>query len=146
MANHTVEYGTRARRFDITYFQNTTMKRMIHKIQDLERAALPPKELEEVCGLRGPGDGGSTVRTRSQMGGASPVQGLAFRLLPLPGHVQPCHLPRERAPTELLRGQRRGNTLPQVHSPPAVMVPVEQAAKGCSSLLSSSSCSITRSC
>lgn len=55
MANHTVEYGTRARRFDITYFQNTTMKRMIHKIQDLERAALPPPELEEVCGLRGPG-------------------------------------------------------------------------------------------
>uniref|UniRef100_A0A671F1S6 Angiotensin-converting enzyme n=1 Tax=Rhinolophus ferrumequinum TaxID=59479 RepID=A0A671F1S6_RHIFE len=47
MANHTLKYGTRARRFDVTYFQNTTMKRMIHKIQDLERAALPVEELEE---------------------------------------------------------------------------------------------------
>ncbi|KAF6092029.1 angiotensin I converting enzyme [Phyllostomus discolor] len=47
MANHTLAFGTRARRFDVTYFQNTTMKRMIHKIQDLERAALPEKELEE---------------------------------------------------------------------------------------------------
>ncbi|ELK12483.1 Angiotensin-converting enzyme [Pteropus alecto] len=47
MANHTLKYGTRAKRFDVTYFQNTTMKRIIHKIQDLERAALPAKELEE---------------------------------------------------------------------------------------------------
>nr|XP_019588537.1 PREDICTED: angiotensin-converting enzyme isoform X1 [Rhinolophus sinicus] len=47
MANHTLKYGTRARRFDVTYFQNTTMKRMIYKIQDLERAALPVEELEE---------------------------------------------------------------------------------------------------
>lgn len=37
----------------MTYFQNTTLKRMIHKIQDLERAALPEKELEEVCGFGG---------------------------------------------------------------------------------------------
>ncbi|XP_017920816.1 PREDICTED: angiotensin-converting enzyme isoform X2 [Capra hircus] len=47
MANHTVKYGTWARRFDVTNFQNATMKRMIKKIQDLERAALPVKELEE---------------------------------------------------------------------------------------------------
>lgn len=53
MANHTLAFGTRARRFDVTYFQNTTLKRMIHKIQDLERAALPEKELEEVCGFGG---------------------------------------------------------------------------------------------
>lgn len=65
MANHTLKYGTRARRFDITYFQNTTMKRMIHKIQDLERAALPVEELEEVCGFGGAGSEGSQVRTRS---------------------------------------------------------------------------------
>lgn len=51
MANHTVEYGSRARLFDITFFQNATLKRMIHKIQDLERAALPTAELEEVGGL-----------------------------------------------------------------------------------------------
>lgn len=50
MANHTLKYGTRARRFDVTYFRNTTMKRMINKIQDLERAALPAEQLEEVCG------------------------------------------------------------------------------------------------
>ncbi|XP_059733863.1 angiotensin-converting enzyme isoform X4 [Bos javanicus] len=47
MANHTVKYGTWARKFDVTNFQNATMKRMIKKIQDLERAALPTKELEE---------------------------------------------------------------------------------------------------
>lgn len=65
MANHTVKYGTWARQFDVTNFQNTTMKRMIKKIQDLERAALPVKELQEVCGLRGRGSGGSKIRTRS---------------------------------------------------------------------------------
>ena len=48
MANHTVKYGTWARKFDVTNFQNATMKRIIKKIQDLERAALPVKELEEV--------------------------------------------------------------------------------------------------
>lgn len=58
MANHTVEYGTKARLFDITYFQNITLKRMIHKIQDLDRAALPTTELEEVCGLGRWGEGG----------------------------------------------------------------------------------------
>ncbi|XP_074199548.1 angiotensin-converting enzyme isoform X1 [Camelus bactrianus] len=47
MANHTVKYGTWARKFDVTNFQNATVKRMIKKIQDLERAALPVKELEE---------------------------------------------------------------------------------------------------
>ncbi|OWK14596.1 ACE, partial [Cervus elaphus hippelaphus] len=47
MANHTVKYGTWARKFDVTNFQNATMKRIIKKIQDLERAALPVKELEE---------------------------------------------------------------------------------------------------
>uniref|UniRef100_A0A8C9CGF5 Angiotensin-converting enzyme n=1 Tax=Phocoena sinus TaxID=42100 RepID=A0A8C9CGF5_PHOSS len=47
MANHTVKYGTWARKFDVTNFQNATMKRMIKKIQDLERAALPVRELEQ---------------------------------------------------------------------------------------------------
>ncbi|XP_020754572.1 angiotensin-converting enzyme isoform X2 [Odocoileus virginianus] len=47
MANHTVKYGTWARKFDVTNLQNATMKRIIKKIQDLERAALPVKELEE---------------------------------------------------------------------------------------------------
>ncbi|XP_057571065.1 angiotensin-converting enzyme isoform X2 [Hippopotamus amphibius kiboko] len=47
MANHTVKYGTWARKFDVTNFQNATVKRMIKKVQDLERAALPVQELEE---------------------------------------------------------------------------------------------------
>lgn len=88
MANHTLKYGTRARRFDVTYFQNSTMKRMIHKIQDLERAALPVEELEEVRGFGAAGSRGSKVRTRSQLKGASPAQGLAFMPLPLPRFVK----------------------------------------------------------
>lgn len=55
MANHTLKFGTWARQFDVTSFQNDSIKRMMKKIQDLERAALPPKELEEVCGLWGAG-------------------------------------------------------------------------------------------
>ena len=51
MANHTVKYGIWARKFDVANIQNFTLKRMIKKIQDLERAALPFKELEEVLGL-----------------------------------------------------------------------------------------------
>lgn len=47
MANHTVKYGIWARKFDVANIQNFTLKRMIKKIQDLERAALPFKELEE---------------------------------------------------------------------------------------------------
>jgi len=47
MANHTFKFGTWARQFDVTNFQNASIKRMIKKIQDLERAALPAKELEE---------------------------------------------------------------------------------------------------
>lgn len=93
MANHTVEYGTRARRFDITYFQNTTMKRMIHKIQDLERAALPPPELEEVCGLR---DQGWRVQGQDQVpdGGSEPSTGpglLAAASPSVPSHAT-CHV------------------------------------------------------
>nr|Q9GLN7.1 RecName: Full=Angiotensin-converting enzyme; Short=ACE; AltName: Full=Dipeptidyl carboxypeptidase I; AltName: Full=Kininase II; AltName: CD_antigen=CD143; Contains: RecName: Full=Angiotensin-converting enzyme, soluble form; Flags: Precursor [Pan troglodytes]AAG31358.1 dipeptidyl carboxy peptidase 1 [Pan troglodytes] len=47
IANHTLKYGTQARRFDVNQLQNTTIKRIIKKVQDLERAALPAQELEE---------------------------------------------------------------------------------------------------
>ncbi|XP_055113495.1 angiotensin-converting enzyme isoform X2 [Symphalangus syndactylus] len=47
LANHTLKYGTQARRFDVNHLQNTTIKRIIKKVQDLERAALPAQELEE---------------------------------------------------------------------------------------------------
>ncbi|XP_037347809.1 angiotensin-converting enzyme isoform X1 [Talpa occidentalis] len=47
VSNHSLHYGTRAKQFDVTHFQNTTMRRIIKKIQDIERAALPVKELQE---------------------------------------------------------------------------------------------------
>ncbi|KAM4843363.1 angiotensin-converting enzyme isoform 1-T1 [Thomomys bottae] len=47
MANHTLRYGTWARRFDVSHFQSATTKRIVKKVQDLDRAALPIKELEE---------------------------------------------------------------------------------------------------
>uniref|UniRef100_A0A2K6G9P4 Angiotensin-converting enzyme n=1 Tax=Propithecus coquereli TaxID=379532 RepID=A0A2K6G9P4_PROCO len=47
IANHTLDWGIRARQFDVNNFQNATTKRIIKKVQDLERAALPAAELEE---------------------------------------------------------------------------------------------------
>ncbi|KAM9210811.1 angiotensin-converting enzyme isoform 1-T1 [Dugong dugon] len=47
LANHTLKYGTWARQFDVTNFQNTTTKRIIKKVQDLDQAALPVEELEQ---------------------------------------------------------------------------------------------------
>ncbi|KAM5150443.1 angiotensin-converting enzyme isoform 2-T2 [Callospermophilus lateralis] len=47
VANHTLKYGTWAKRFDVNNFQNASTKRIIKKVQDLDRAALPMKELEE---------------------------------------------------------------------------------------------------
>ncbi|XP_069337702.1 angiotensin-converting enzyme isoform X3 [Eulemur rufifrons] len=47
IANHTLKWGVRARQFDVNNFQNATTKRIIKKVQDLERAALPATELEE---------------------------------------------------------------------------------------------------
>uniref|UniRef100_H0UWL7 Angiotensin-converting enzyme n=1 Tax=Cavia porcellus TaxID=10141 RepID=H0UWL7_CAVPO len=47
MANHTLKYGTWAKQFDVNNFQNATTKRIIKKVQDLDRAALPTQELEE---------------------------------------------------------------------------------------------------
>ncbi|XP_021103199.1 angiotensin-converting enzyme isoform X3 [Heterocephalus glaber] len=47
VANHTLKYGTWAKQFDVSNFQNATTKRIIKKVQDLDRAALPTQELEE---------------------------------------------------------------------------------------------------
>uniref|UniRef100_UPI004074754B Angiotensin-converting enzyme, soluble form n=1 Tax=Homo sapiens TaxID=9606 RepID=UPI004074754B len=47
IAQHTLKYGTQARKFDVNQLQNTTIKRIIKKVQDLQRAALPAQELEE---------------------------------------------------------------------------------------------------
>ncbi|XP_051035002.1 angiotensin-converting enzyme isoform X2 [Phodopus roborovskii] len=47
VANHTLKYGTLAQKFDVSNFQNATIKRIIKKVQNMDRAVLPPKELEE---------------------------------------------------------------------------------------------------
>ncbi|XP_060242521.1 angiotensin-converting enzyme isoform X2 [Meriones unguiculatus] len=47
VANHTLKYGTWAKKFDVGNFQNSTIKRIIRKVQNLDRAVLAPKELEE---------------------------------------------------------------------------------------------------
>ncbi|EDL34253.1 angiotensin I converting enzyme (peptidyl-dipeptidase A) 1, isoform CRA_a [Mus musculus] len=47
VSNHTLKYGTRAKTFDVSNFQNSSIKRIIKKLQNLDRAVLPPKELEE---------------------------------------------------------------------------------------------------
>lgn len=48
MSAHTLKYGQMARQFDTTDFQDASVKRIIKKLSDIERAALSPAELEEV--------------------------------------------------------------------------------------------------
>lgn len=48
MSAHTLKYGQEARKYDTTDFQDASVKRIINKLSDIERAALPPAELEEV--------------------------------------------------------------------------------------------------
>uniref|UniRef100_A0A3Q3INI6 Angiotensin-converting enzyme n=1 Tax=Monopterus albus TaxID=43700 RepID=A0A3Q3INI6_MONAL len=47
MAAHTLQYGKKARQYDTTDFQDASVKRIIKKLSDIERAALPTAELEE---------------------------------------------------------------------------------------------------
>lgn len=48
MSNHTLHYGLQARTFDPTDFKDTSIKRILKKLSDIERAALPEDELKEV--------------------------------------------------------------------------------------------------
>ncbi len=48
MSEHTLDYGLKARQFDTTDFQDESVKRIIKKLSDIERAALDQKDLEEV--------------------------------------------------------------------------------------------------
>lgn len=48
MSAHTLDYGRRARQYDTTDFQDASVKRIIKKLSDIERAALDAAELEEV--------------------------------------------------------------------------------------------------
>lgn len=48
MSAHTLRYGQRAREYDTTDFQDVSVKRIIEKLSDIDRAALPKEELEEV--------------------------------------------------------------------------------------------------
>ncbi|KAM6897562.1 angiotensin-converting enzyme [Xenentodon cancila] len=47
MSAHTLEYGLQARQYDTTDFQDDLVKRIMEKLSDIERAALPSTELEE---------------------------------------------------------------------------------------------------
>uniref|UniRef100_A0A3B4GUW0 Angiotensin-converting enzyme n=1 Tax=Pundamilia nyererei TaxID=303518 RepID=A0A3B4GUW0_9CICH len=47
MSAHTLTYGLQARQYDTTDFQDGSVKRIIKKLSDIERAALPSAELEE---------------------------------------------------------------------------------------------------
>uniref|UniRef100_A0A8C5KSE9 Angiotensin-converting enzyme n=1 Tax=Jaculus jaculus TaxID=51337 RepID=A0A8C5KSE9_JACJA len=47
LTRHTLKYGTWAKRFDVSNFQNATTKRIMKKIQILDRAVLSPSKLEE---------------------------------------------------------------------------------------------------
>lgn len=48
MANHTKTYGLEARKYDTTDFQDASVKRILKKLSDLERAALSDAQLREV--------------------------------------------------------------------------------------------------
>ncbi|XP_031698121.1 angiotensin-converting enzyme [Anarrhichthys ocellatus] len=47
MSAHTLEYGQKARQYDTTDFQDGSVKRIINKLSDIERAALTTAQLEE---------------------------------------------------------------------------------------------------
>ncbi|XP_026206934.1 angiotensin-converting enzyme [Anabas testudineus] len=47
MSAHTLEYGQKAREYDTTDFQDASVKRIMKKLSDIERAALPATELRE---------------------------------------------------------------------------------------------------
>lgn len=49
MSEHTLKYGLKAREFDTSDFQDESVKRIIKKLSDIDRAALDKGELEEVC-------------------------------------------------------------------------------------------------
>ncbi|CAK6964092.1 angiotensin-converting enzyme [Scomber scombrus] len=51
MSAHTLEYGQMARQYDTTDFQDASVKRIIKKLSDIERAALSAEELEEYNNL-----------------------------------------------------------------------------------------------
>lgn len=48
MSEHTLKYGLKAREYDTSDFQDESVKRIIKKLSDIDRAALDKAELEEV--------------------------------------------------------------------------------------------------
>ena len=47
-SQHTLYFGTRARMFKIANFQDSDVKRMLSKLLNIDKAALPKEELREV--------------------------------------------------------------------------------------------------
>lgn len=52
MAKHTKTYGLEARKYDTTDFQDASVKRILKKLSDLERAVLPDAQLREVQNIQ----------------------------------------------------------------------------------------------
>lgn len=51
MSEHTLDYGKKARQYDTTDFQDQSVRRIMRKLSDIERAGLPQAELEEYNNL-----------------------------------------------------------------------------------------------
>uniref|UniRef100_A0A4W5R621 Angiotensin-converting enzyme n=1 Tax=Hucho hucho TaxID=62062 RepID=A0A4W5R621_9TELE len=51
MSVHTLAYGIEARKYDTTDFQDGSVKRILKKLSDIERAGLPDEELKEYNNL-----------------------------------------------------------------------------------------------
>uniref|UniRef100_K7FAQ8 Angiotensin-converting enzyme n=1 Tax=Pelodiscus sinensis TaxID=13735 RepID=K7FAQ8_PELSI len=51
MSAHTLKHGVQARQFDYSDFQDQSVKRILKKLSDIERAALPEEELKEYNNL-----------------------------------------------------------------------------------------------
>lgn len=47
-SQHTLYFGTRARLFKVANFQDSDVKRMLSKLLNVDKAALPKEELREV--------------------------------------------------------------------------------------------------
>jgi hypothetical protein len=62
-------FGTRARLFKITQFQDPAVKRMLSKLQDIDKAALPKDELQEVID-RAPGLQAHAPLPQGRVGGS----------------------------------------------------------------------------
>lgn len=60
-------FGSRARMFKTNYFHDPEVKRMLSKLQNVDKSALPTEDLREVID-RAPGRHGTHARTQGRVG------------------------------------------------------------------------------